>query len=81
MKASDIKRLEKAVEHLRKAQELLSKTSDSLDGQPTEYFHFGSSGTSQTLARMVCEMCNDVSDNRSYIEGKVKVFKEEFLNK
>ena len=39
MKQTDIKRLEKAVEHLQKAEDLLSKTYDSLVDQPTQLWH------------------------------------------
>ena len=81
MKQIDIKRLEEAVKHLQKAEDLLSKTYDSLVDQPVEYFHFGISGVSRTLSSLVGEMSKDVAYNKGYIEGKVKVFKEEFINK
>jgi len=80
MKQTDIKRLEKAVEHLQKAEDLLGKTYDSLVDQPTQYFNFGSSGTSQTLSNLVGEMSKDVAYQKGYIKGKIGVFKEEFLN-
>lgn len=80
MKQADIKRLEKAVEHLQKAKELLEKTYDSLEVQPTEYLYLGISKTRVTTTSLVNEMLGSVSNDRSYIEGKVKVFKEEFLN-
>jgi len=81
MKQADIKRLEKAVEHLQKAKDLLEKTYDSLEKQPTECLYMGISKTRVTTTSLVNEMLGSVSNNRSYIEGKVKVFKEEFLNK
>lgn len=81
MKASDIKRLEKAVEYLQKAKELLEKTYDSLEDQPTEYLYLGISKTRVATTSMVNEMLGSVSEDISYIEGKAKVFKEEFLNK
>ena len=81
MKQADIKRLEKAVEHLRKAKELLEKTYDSLEDQPTECLYLGISKTRVTTTSLVNEMLGSVSYDRSYIEGKVKVFKEEFVKK
>lgn len=81
MKQADIKRLEKAVEHLQKAEDLLDKTYDSLVDQPTQYFNFGASGVSRTLASLVGEMTKDIAYNKGYIKGKIEVFKEEFLNK
>ena len=79
MKKSDIKRLEKAVEHLQKAKDLLEATYDSLEKLPTECLYMGISKTRVTTTSLVNEMLGSVSNNRSYIEGKVKVFKEEFL--
>lgn len=81
MKQADIKRLEKAVEHLQKAEDLLGKTYDSLVDQPTQYFNFGASGTSRTLTSLVLEMSKDVAYQKGYIRGKIEVFKVEFLNK
>ena len=81
MKHTDIKRLEKAVEYLQKAEDLLSKTYDSLVDQPTQYFDFGSTGARQSLASMVGEMCKDIAQMKGYISGKIGVFKVEFLNK
>lgn len=81
MKQADIKRLEKAVEHLQKAEDLLDKTYESLEDQPTEYFRFSFSGISRTLAGLVNEMREGVAKEKGYIAGKIKVFKEEFLNK
>lgn len=80
MKQTDIKRLEKAVEHLQKAEDLLDKTYDSLVDQPKQFFTFGASGTSQTLSYLVGEMIKDVAYQKGYIKGKIVVFKEEFLN-
>ena len=81
MKQADIKRLEKAVEHLQKAKDLLDKTYDSLEEQPEEYLYFGISKTRVTTLDLVKEMLSSVSYDSSYIKGKIKVFKEEFTDK
>ena len=81
MKQTDIKRLERAVDHLQKAKELLEKTYDSLERQPDEYLYLGLSKTRVTTATLVIEMLNSLSYDKSYISGKVKVFKESFQNK
>ena len=81
MKQQDIKRLEKAAEHLQKAKDLLEKTYDSLEEQPEECLYMGISKTRVTTTSLVNEMLGSVSYDRSFIAGKVKVFKEEFLNK
>lgn len=81
MKQANIKRLEKAAEHLQKAEDLLDKTYDSLEAQPTEYMNFVGSGVSRTTASLVNEMRVDVAKEKGYIAGKINVFKEEFLNK
>ena len=81
MKQADIKRLEKVVEHLQKAEDLLDKTYESLVNQPAQCFNFAASGTSRTLTSLVLEMAKDVAYQKGYISGKIEVFKVEFLNK
>ena len=81
MKQTDIKRLERAVDHLQKAKELLEKTYDSLERQPDEYLYLGLSKTRVTTASLVNEMLSSLSYDKSYISCKVKVFKESFQNK
>ena len=79
MKQQDINRLEKAVEHLQKAKDLLEATYDSLEDQAEECLYIGVSKTRVTTSNLVKEMLSSVSYDRSFIAGKVKVFKEEFL--
>ena len=81
MKQADIKRLEKAVEHLQKAKDLLDKTYDSLERQPDGDLYLGLSKTRVTTASLVNEMLSSLSYDKSYIKGKIKVFKEEFTDK
>jgi len=72
MKQVDIKRLEKVVELYKKIEGILDKATDSLDAQPTEYFFGGDT----TTYRLVKDMYSDAIQQRKYIEGKIRAFRE-----
>ena len=77
MRKIDIKKLEHAVRYYEQVERCLGAAVDSLEKQPTEYFtYYGI-----TMTTLVNDMLKEAIHNRKYLEGKVKVLKEEFLNK
>ena len=80
MKQKDIKRLERAIQYYEKVEHCLEEAYDSLGNQPTEHFQYTES-SSDTVTHLVHEMLVDAIQSRKYIEGKVRVFKEDFVDK
>jgi len=72
MKQSDIKKLQKAVELYKRIEALLDQVSESAYIQPTEYFN--NRGT--TVYTITYNMYKEARQNRMYIEGKIKAFRE-----
>lgn len=74
MKQTDIKRLEKVVVLYQKIEDILDKTTDSIEKQPTEYFRSSIGGECSTY-RMVADWLTDAARTRKFIEGKIRAFK------
>lgn len=75
MKKSDINGLKRAVLHLKQAEQNLDKVCESLWNRDAEFFRF-IDGREKTTCTLVWEMLHDVTQERLYIEGKIKVFEE-----
>ncbi len=80
MKQKDIKQLERAIQYYEKVEHCLEEAYDSLENQPTEYFQYAASSC-DTVTHLVHGMLVDAIKSRKYIEGKVRVFKEDFVDK
>ena len=80
MKQKDIKQLERAIQYYEKAERCLEGAYESLDNQPTEYFQYTASSC-DTVTHLVHGMLVDAIKSRKYIEGKVRVYKEDFVDK
>lgn len=72
MKQVDIKRLGRVVEKYKEIEGILDKTVDSIEKQPNEYFFNGET----TTYRLVRDMRTEAIQQRGYIEGKIRAFKE-----
>jgi len=78
MKQSDIKRLEKVVEHYRKIEELLDKAYDSIEKGNIEYLEFADQARTQiSTSRMTADILKDTATIRSWLEGRIKMIKEQ----
>lgn len=76
MKKTDIKRLEKAVEHYMKIEDLLERTYDSTYLGDEEYVS-GIGAAQVTTTRLVGSMLKDAIASRKFIEGKIRVLSGE----
>lgn len=73
MKKKDIKKLEKALDHYNKIVELLDDVAISIccddDAMPN----------GQTTSYQVAQMHRDACDEKNYLSGKIRAYKELFL--
>lgn len=75
MKKTDIKRLEKALDHYDKVVQLLVQTGESIWKNGTERFPTGESTLTQ-----VNQMAKSAIEEKVYLAGKINAYKELFVN-
>lgn len=76
MKSEDIKRLEKAVKKYKEIEELLSLTYDSTEDHGDNFTFAGTCQTTVSVCSLIRDMYVAAVENRKYIDGKIKAFKE-----
>lgn len=71
MKKTDLKRLEKALEHYDKVVQLLVQAEESIWKNGTERFSTGESTLTQ-----VKQMARSAIEEKEYLAGKINAYKE-----
>lgn len=74
MKKTDIKRLEKALEHYDKVVQLLVQAEESIWKNGTDRFPTGESTLTQ-----VKQMARSAIEEKEYLAGKINAYKELFV--
>lgn len=76
MRKSDIRNLEKVVRKYKEIEDLLEKTEESVYKDNDKFTFEGIEPATVSVSSLISEMESDAKVQRTYIEGKIKCFKE-----